>query len=274
MNDLSIFNYGQNEVRTVLIDGEPWFVAKDVCEVLGISNVSDTLSKVLDDDEKGIATVYTLGGVQQVSIISEAGLYSLTLKSRKPEAKLFKRWITHEVLPTIRKTGGVYLSLHKAEELLADPDLIIGYAQQVKELRAQNAAQQLRIETDYPKTLFADAVAIAENDILVREMAKIIDQNGVPMGEKRLFAWMRDNGYVIKVGNDHNLPTQRSADLKIMRINVRTGVDARGKSYTQRTTRITGKGQVYFLEKFIGKRDDVPEGDRTAETFAGGHGLK
>ena len=166
------------------------------------------------------------------------------------------------------------MSLHKAEELLADPDLIIGYAQQVKELRAQNAAQQLRIETDYPKTLFADAVAIAENDILVREMAKIIDQNGVPMGENRLFAWMRDNGYVIKVGNDHNLPTQRSADLKIMRINVRTGVDARGKSYTQRTTRITGKGQVYFLEKFIGKRDDVPEGDRTAETFAGGHSLK
>lgn len=128
---------GQQEVRTVLIDGEAWFVAKDVCEVLGIGNTSQALS-YLEDDERGVTTNDTPGGNQQVSIVNESGLYSLILRSRKPEAKLFKRWITHEVLPTIRKTGGAYLSLQKAEDLLADPDLVIGYAQQVKELRLQN----------------------------------------------------------------------------------------------------------------------------------------
>jgi anti-repressor protein len=252
MNDLSIFNYGQNEVRTVLIDGEPWFVARDVCEVLGISNVSDTLSKVLDDDEKGIATVYTLGGVQQVSIISEAGLYSLTLKSRKPEAKLFKRWITHEVLPTIRKTGGVYMSLRKAEELLSNPDLIIGYAQQVKELRAQAAQQQQRIDADRPKVLFSDALTCSPSTILVRELAKLLHQNGVDMGEKRLFEWLRENGYLIKRGyRDYNQPTQRAMEMGLIEVQTRNVSDASGKVIVTKTPRITGAGQVYFINKFL-----------------------
>ena len=181
MSDLSIFNYGQNEVRTVLIDGEPWFVARDVCEVLGLDNHRSSLA-LLDDDEKGVHTVDTLGGTQHMTVISEPGLYSLILRSRKPEAKIFKRWITHEVIPVIRKTGGVYMSIRKAEELLADPDLIIGYAQQVKELRLQTAQQQQRIDADRPKVLFSDALTCSPSTILVRELAK-------PGGQEMKEAW-------------------------------------------------------------------------------------
>ena len=187
MNELSIFNYGKDEVRTVLIDGEPWFVAKDVCEVLGLA---DTFRAVegLDDDEKGTSNVRTPGGTQQMTVISESGLYSLTIRSRKPEAKLFKRWITHEVLPTIRKTGGAYLTAAKAEELLANPDLIISMAQLVKELRATSEQQRKQIEADRPKTIFADAVSTSHTSILVGELAKIL----IEIGQNRLFDWLRD----------------------------------------------------------------------------------
>ena len=256
MNELSIFNYGQNEVRTVQVDGEPWFVAKDVCDVLGISNVSDTLSKVLDDDEKGVDSIYTPGGNQQVSIVNEPGLYSLILRSRKPEAKTFKRWITHEVLPTIRKTNGVYLSQQKAEEILQDPDLIIGLAQQVKELRAKTEHQQKQIEADRPKTIFADAVSTSHTTILVGELAKLLHQNGIEIGQNRLFEWLRNNGYLIKrKGADWNMPTQRSMELGLFQIKERTINEPSGSVRITKTVKVTGAGQLYFVNKFIEERD-------------------
>lgn len=255
MNELAIFNYEQKEARTVQIDGEPWFVAKDVCDALSLSDVSMSL-RGLDEDEKDTSSVCTPGGNQQLSIVNEPGLYSLILRSRKPEAKAFKRWITHEVLPTIRKTGGAYLTASKAEELLANPDLIISLAQQVKELRSTNERQQQQIEADRPKTIFADAVSASHTSILIGELAKLLKQNGIEIGQNRLFDWLRDNGYLIRrKGADWNMPTQRSMELGLFEIKERTLNEPSGSVRITKTVKCTGKGQVYFVTKFIEERD-------------------
>ena len=257
MNELSIFNYEQQEIRTVIIDGEPWFVAKDVCEVLGLGRQQDS-TRHLDEDEKGECLVGTPSGVQSMVVISESGLYSLTIKSRKPEAKLFKRWITHEVLPTIRKTGGAYMSLQKAEDLLADPDLVIGLAQQIKDLRLQAERQQQQIEADRPKTLFADALSTSESSILVRELAKLLKQNGIDIGQNRLFDWLREHGYLIKAqGSDRGLPTQRSMDLCLFEVKTRPIIDASGTVRISKTVKVTGKGQLYFINKFLNEKTEA-----------------
>jgi len=250
-NDLAIFNYQESEVRTVQVDGEPWFVAKDVCEVLGMSDTSMAI-KPLDRDEKGTSKVCTLGGNQQVSIISESGLYALILRSNKPEAKPFRKWVTSEVLPTIRKTGGAYLTLQKAEEILHDPNLIIGLAQQVIDLKAKAEQQQQQIEADRPKIIFADAVSASHTSILVGELAKLLKQNGIEIGQNRLFDWLRDNGYLIRrKGSDWNMPTQRSMDLGLFEIKERTINEPDGPVRITKTVKATGKGQVYFINKFL-----------------------
>lgn len=255
MNELSVFNYGQNEVRTVQVDGEPWFVAKDVCAVLELNDTNKAIQG-LDDDEKGTNIVPTPGGNQQVSIVNEPGLYSLILRSRKPEAKTFKRWITHEVLPTIRKTNGAYLTLQKAEEILHDPNLIIGLAQQVIDLKAKTEHQQKQIEADRPKTIFADAVSASHTTILVGELAKLLHQNGIEIGQNRLFEWLRDNGYLIKrKGSDWNMPTQRSMELGLFEVKERTVNEPSGSIRITKTVKVTGKGQLYFVNKFIEERD-------------------
>ena len=259
MKELSIFNYGVHEVRTVQVDGEPWFVSSDVCSILDIANTTRATDG-LDNDEKGLHIMKTPGGNQQVSIVNEPGLYSLILRSRKPEAKAFKRWITHEVLPTIRKTGGAYLSLQKAEEILYNPDLIIGLAQQVIDLRATTAQQQGQIEADRPKVIFADAVSTSSTSILVGELAKLLKQNGIDIGQNRLFEWLRNNGYLIRRhGADRNMPTQKSMDLGLFEVKERTINEPDGTIRITKTPKVTGKGQLYFINKLIG-----PSGIQTA----------
>lgn len=255
MNELEIFSYEQKEVRTVQIDGEPWFVAKDVCAILGLAHIARSLSKI-PDTQKGVHQMNTLGGTQQLSIISEAGLYRLVMRSDKPEAEPFIAWVTEEVLPTIRKTGGAYLTASKAEELLANPDLIISLAQQVKELRSTNERQQQQIEADRPKTIFADAVSASHTSILIGELAKLLKQNGIEIGQNRLFDWLRDNGYLIRrKGADWNMPTQRSMELGLFEIKERTLNEPSGSVRITKTVKCTGKGQVYFVTKFIEERD-------------------
>ena len=255
MNELSIFSYGQNEVRTVQVNGEPWFVAKDVCAVLELKDHRTSINLLDEDERHTVPVTDALGRNQDTYIVNEPGLYSLILRSRKPEAKTFKRWITHEVLPTIRKTNGVYLSQQKAEEILHDPDLIIGLAQQVKELRAKTEHQQKQIEADRPKTIFADAVSVAQTTILIGDLAKIIKQNGIEIGQKRLFERMRNEGFLIKNGSSKNMPTQRSMDLGLMQVKESTVNNPDGSVRITKTTKITGKGQLYFVNKFIEERD-------------------
>lgn len=247
MNELQIFeNEEFGKVRTLVKDGEPWFVASDVCECLGLANPTVSVNR-LDYDERA---KFNLGRQGWVNIVNEYGLYNLVLGSRKPEAKNFKRWVTHEVLPAIRKHGG-YLTPDKVEEILTNPDSIIRLATQLKEERAKRAEAEKVIEEQRPKALFADAVSASKTSILIGALAKLIRQNGVDVGQKRLFEWLRKKGYLIKSGNDKNMPTQRSMEQGLFEVKEGSYVDGDGVNRITRTTKVTGKGQLYFVNKFL-----------------------
>lgn len=252
MNELQIFKSNQfGEIRTTVQNGEPWFVAADVCKALDIENNRKATNR-LDDDERNTVTLSDGNrGNPNTTIVNEAGLYSLVLGSRKPEAKAFKRWITHEVLPTIRKTGG-YVNSAEAfiEHYLpnADESTRTMFRSQLKAIEDLNA----RIEADKPKVLFADAVSSSDTTILVGEMAKILKQNGVDIGQKRFFEWLRQNGYLIKrKGSEWNMPTQRSMELGLFEIKESTHLDGNGCNITTKTPKVTGKGQQYFISEFL-----------------------
>lgn len=245
MSEITTFNFKQFPVRTLLIDGEPAFIANDLCTVLELSNPRQTLS-YLDDDEKGVITSDTLGGAQQMAYVTEAGMYSLVLRSRKPEAKAFKRWITHEVLPAIRKTGSYGAAL--VPQSL--PDALRAYAAEVEAREALAA----KVAADAPKVLFADSVATSNTTILVGELAKILSGNGVDIGGTRLFAQLREDGFLIRrKGSDRNMPTQRAMELGLFKIKETVITHADGHVTISKTPKVTGKGQTYFVNRYAGK---------------------
>lgn len=254
MNDMKIFENSEfGAVRVVDMNGEPWFVARDVCECLELGNPRTSIA-LLDEDEKGVHTMDTPGGAQEMSIVSEAGLYSLILRSRKPEAKAFKRWITHEVLPAIRKHGG-YLTPAKLEEALTDPDTIIRLATNLKAEREKRQALEAQAAADRPKVVFAESIEVAKTSILVGEMAKLIKQaTGCDMGQNRFFEWLRANGYLHKGGSARNMPTQRCIDAGWMEIKEGTRIGSSGECHITRTPKVTGKGQIYFVNLFREKK--------------------
>lgn len=242
-NKIQLFHSDKfGDVRALSVDGEPWFVAKDVCVALAIKNSRDALAR-LDDDEKGVALTDTPGGEQRVQTVNEAGLYTLVLSSRKPEAHAFKRWVTHEVLPAIRRTGGYMVARDETPEQTMARALLI--AQETME-RQRNQIDQMR-----PKARFAEAVETSHTSILVGDFAKILRQNGVEIGQNRLFQWLRDNGYLMKQGSSKNMPTQKSMDLGLFEVKERTIDNPDGSVRITKTTKLTGKGQVYFLSKFV-----------------------
>lgn len=242
MNELQIFQNPEfGEIRTIECDGEPWFVGKDVAAALGYSNPRKALADHVDDEDKGVTKRDTLGGTQEMTIINESGLYSLVLSSKLPTAKAFKRWITSEVIPSIRKTGGYQIP--QGKELLA---LAVLEAQKTIEVQAT------QIEEMRPHALLGRAITTADTSILIGDFAKILRQNGVLMGAKRLFVWMRENGYLIKrKGTDWNLPTQRSMEMGLFEIKESVHIDGNGCNRITRTPKLTGKGQEYFIEKFL-----------------------
>lgn len=251
MNDLHIFeNKDFGKVRTVTLNGAPWFVAADVCRALDIANSRDAVKR-LDDDERGVVSTDTLGGVQEMTVVNESGLYSIVLGSRKPEAKQFKRWITHEVIPTIRKTGGyvnnddLFVNTYLPN---ADDTTKALFRSTLETIRAQNA----KLEEYKPKAIFADAVSASKTSILVGELAKILQQNGVAIGQNRLFAWLRNNGYLCCYGERYNMPTQRSMEMSLFEIKETTINNPDGSIRVSRTVKVTGKGQQYFINKFLG----------------------
>ena len=250
MNALKIFEHEAfGSVRAVERNGLPWFVAKDVCDCLDIR--TNDAANSLDEDEKGYESVVSLGGVQQSLIISEPGLYSLILRSRKPEAKAFKRWITHEVIPSIRRHG-VYATPQTVEAMLGDPDTTIKILTALKDERAQRQSLEARAEADRPKVIFAESIEVARTSILVGEMAKLSKQaTGHDIGQNRFFEWLRDNGYLHKSGSQRNMPTQRSMDAGWMEVKEGTRIGSSGECHITRTTKITGRGQVYFINLFV-----------------------
>lgn len=253
MNELKVFSNDQfGQIRTTSRNGEPLFVAADVCRALDISKHRDAVSR-LDDDERGSVEVDTLGGRQSVAAVTESGLYALVLGSRKPEAKAFKRWITHEVIPAIRKTGGY---INNASQFVDNyfPQLRQDQKQAISLMLDESKRMGEKIAIDAPKVLFADAVSAAHTSILVGELAKIIKQNGVEVGQNRLFDWLRTNGYLIRrQGTDYNMPTQRSMEQGLFEIKETVIAHSDGHTSVNKTPKVTGKGQQYFVDRLLGK---------------------
>ena len=252
MNDLQIFHYNGNKVRTIQKDGEPWWVLKDVCEVSDLSSPHKVFDR-LDEDEKGRNQIPTLGGEQEMTVVNESGLYNVILRSDKPEAKPFRKWVTSEVLPSIRKNGG-YISGQENmtdDELLANAVLVAQrkIAERDKVIRAQDK----KIEEMNPKAIFADAVSTSHTSILIGDFAKLICQNGVQIGQKRLFEWLRNNGYLVKSGSSKNMPVQRYIEQGLFEVKESSIQNPDGSVRITRTTKISGKGQVYFVNKFLNK---------------------
>ena len=233
-------------IRAGMNGGEPWFIASDVCAALGLANVTNAVRR-LDDDE---TTLISIKG-REINAVNEPGLYSMVLSSRKPEAKAFKRWVTHEVLPAIRKTGG-YLAAKPdetpeeimARALLVANDTLARQRERIEGLAAENAAMR-------PKAIFADAVSASDGTCLIGELAKLICQNGVEIGQNRLFEWMRENEYLGKSGCNRNVPTQRAMDMGLFRIKETAVTHSDGHVTVTRTPKVTGKGQAYFMAKLV-----------------------
>lgn len=244
MNELQTFNFEENKVRSLLIDNEPWFVGKDVADILGYQNGSRDINRHVDEEDRqnyqnGTSEINNRG----MTIINESGLYSLVLSSKLPSAKKFKRWVTSEVLPALRKTGQYQVKELSGQELMAKALI---------EAQSVLAAKDKQIEEMKPKALFADAVATSHTSILVGELAKILKQNGIDMGQKRLFAWLREKGYLIKrQGTDYNMPTQKAMELGLFEIKEGSYVNGSGVNITTKTPKVTGKGQQYFINKFL-----------------------
>lgn len=255
MNELEIFNNQEfGQIRATEINGEPYFVGKDIAEALGYSNTNDAISKHIDDEDKKFLTSQNATfdvPNRGMTVINESGVYALVFSSKLPNAKQFKHWVTSEVLPTIRKHGA-YATPATIESIIADPDNGIKLLTALKEEQEKRKELEAKNAEMKPKALFAEAVTASKTSILVGELAKILKQNGIATGQKRLFQWMRDNGYLIKSGSATNMPTQKSMDKGLFEIKETTITNPDGSVRITKTPKITGRGQVFFINLFKG----------------------
>lgn len=257
-NSIRIFeNEAFGQVRTVVKDGEPWFCLADVCRVLELSNsrmVKERLS------QKGVSTTYILtnGGEQATTFITESNLYKVIFQSRKPEAEKFSEWVTEEVLPSIRKHG-----MYAEDELLQNPDLLLKVVTQLKQehderlaLEKKTQALEQKVAEDEPKVLFADAVSTSNTCILIGELAKLLKGNGIDIGQNRLFTWLREHGFLIaRKGTDYNAPTQRAMNMGLFKVKETAVTHTDGSVTITKTTKVTGKGQQYFIRRFLNEEE-------------------
>ena len=260
MNKIQIFQNEQfGKVRIAMNENEePLFCLADVCSVIGIANARNVKSRLDLEDVCQMDTL-TEGGKQQVTFITESGLYDVIIRSDSEKAKPFRKWVTSEVLPSIRRHGA-YMTQETLEKALTSPDFLIQLATNLKEekqkrIEAEQKAEltEQTIKSNAPKVLFADAVSTSQRSCLVAELAKILQQNGVNIGQNRLFAWMRENGYLCSKGQYYNQPTQKAMDLGLFELKQTTINKPDGSILVSTTTKVTGKGQVYFVNKFLGK---------------------
>lgn len=251
MNELQIFNSPEfGDIRTVEIDGKPYFVANDVAKSLGYKRPADAVTAHCKGSVKH--RYLTEGGEQEVKVIPEGDVYRLISRSKLPSAEKFERWVFDEVIPSIRKNGGYILG----QETLSDEELmakaILVAQKKIAERDKIIEKQRLKIEADKPKTIFADAVSTSHTSILIGDLAKLICQNGVQTGQKRLFQWMRENGYLMKSGASYNMPMQRYLEQGLFEVKESSVQNPDGSVRVTRTTKVTGKGQLYFINKFLG----------------------
>lgn len=259
MQELQIFKNNEfGEVRTRVINNEPYFSLNDVCRILEIKNTSDAKSRLNKDGVGTTEVIDSLGRTQLANFINEPNLYKLVFQSRKAEAERFANWVTSDVLPSIRRHGA-YMSSEVIEKTLSDPDYLIRLATNLKEEKAKRALAEAQIEEDKPKVLFADTVSASNKSCLVGELAKLISQEAIRRGEiskkigqNNLFAWMRSNGYLCKSGERKNQPLQQYVEQGLFELKKGTYVDANGVNVLTTTTKVTGKGIIYFINKFLG----------------------
>ena len=247
------FDFKGTSVRTITYEtGLTWWVLKDVCDALALSNPSRVAARLDDDEISKFDPNSGLGSRsnEPVNIVNEAGLYKIILRSDKPEAKEFQRWVTHEVLPSIRKHGG-YMA---GQETMTPEQMALA---SMRWLHSKVEEQRAQLEAQKPKVLFAKAVEASQTNILVGDLAKILKSNGVDIGSTRLFAWMRGNGYLMKSGMAKNMPTQKSMDLGLFHVKETTIVHADGHTTINKTPKVTGKGQTYFIGKFLSSTQEV-----------------
>lgn len=253
MNELQIFNSPEfGDIRTVTIDNETYFVGKDVATALGYANPKNAVPTHVSEEDKLSTQIEYAGQRREVTVINESGLYALIFGSKLESAKRFKHWVTSEVLPAIHHNGGYIMG----QENLSDSELMakaILVAQKTIEHKNQIIEQQkAKIEADRPKTIFANAVSTSHTSILIGDLAKLICQNGVQTGQKRLFQWMRENGYLMKTGASYNMPMQRYIEQGLFEVKESSVQNPDGSVRVTRTTKVTGKGQLYFINKFLG----------------------
>lgn len=254
-NEIKVFSNEEfGSIRRVEVNGEFWLVGKDVAQALGYAKPENALVTHVDrDDTLKWGIMDSLGRIQNTTLINESGMYSLALSSKLASAKKVRRWVTSEVLPSIRKHGA-YMTPETLEAAILNPDYLLKVATALKEETDKRKALESKVQADAPKVLFADSVAASTSTILISELAKILRQNGVNTGEKRLFRWMRENGYLVKRnGTDYNMPTQMSMELGILKVKETVVCHSDGHTSISKTPKVTGKGQTYFLNKFLGE---------------------
>lgn len=260
MNELQIFNSGEfGQVRTMEINGKPYFVANDVARALGYKRPADAVTAHCKGSVKH--RYLTDGGEQELKVIPEGDIYRLTVRSKLPSAEKFEKWVFDEVVPSIRTNGG-YIA---GQETLSDEDLmakaILVAQRKIKERDQIIEQQKAKIEADRPKTIFADAVSASHTSILIGDLAKLICQNGYQIGQKRLFQWMRDNGYLMVSGSSRNMPKQKYVEQGLFEIKESNVQNPDGSVRITRTTKVSGKGQLYFVNKFLGQETEKAYGD-------------
>lgn len=259
MNEIKIFkNERFGEIRTAGTSEEPLFCLADVCRAIGIKDVPRCASRLEDDMRQTHPIIDSLGRTQQATFVTESGLYDVIIRSDSENAKPFRRWVCGEVLPSIRKTGG-YIAAKPddtpeeimARALIIAQDTMKRQSERISKLQVENKEKAEKIAADAPKVLFANALKASDRSILVGELAKVLKQNGCDTGQKRLFAWLRENGYLMKGGSERNQPTQRSMELGLFEVTKGVVTRPDDTVITTVTTKVTAKGQEYFINKFI-----------------------
>lgn len=240
MNEITVFNNNMfGEVRTILIDNEPWFCLVDVCRILGIGNPTDVKNRLMKNGVDTIEGIDSLGRKQNTNFINEPNLYKVVFQSRKPEAEQFANWVTSEVLPSIRKHG-----LYAKDELLSDPDLMISILMDLKKEREEKKRLLEKVEEDKPKVQFAETVTKSKDNILMRDMAKLLCDEGFNVGEKRLYKYLRNNNILMQ----DNMPYQTYVDRKYFVVKENSVDTIYGIKLTK-TTLVTPKGQMWIVSK-------------------------
>jgi anti-repressor protein len=254
-NSLRVFDFEDKRGRFAMVDGEPWFVGRDLAAVLeyNANTPMAVVFKCVPNEWKGVYQIYTPGGNQELLCVSEQGLYFFLARSDKPKSLPFQKKIASEILPSIRKYGA-YLTPQKIEEVLTNPDTIINLAQALKREQAKRKELAAKVESDCPKVLFADSVSASKTSILVGELAKLLRQNGVEVGQNRLFEILRNEGYLVRGGSGRNMPTQRAMERGLFEIKEITINRSDGGIDIKKTPKVTGRGQVFFVNKFLAKK--------------------